>query len=421
MTVEEYKEHIRTVGYVEAGSEAHLLMHKMSSEAQRITMEINNRYHTHDELVELMSQLTGTEIDSSFGLFPPFYTDCGHNITIGKNVFINSSCHFQDQGGITIGDGSLIGHNAMLATINHDEDPEKRGSMYFKPIVIGKNVWLGANVTVLPGVTIGDGAIVAAGAVVTKDVAPMTIVAGVPAKYVRDISIRGENEKAIGLAELKDMVAKLSETTVDNVVSSIQSLSECFLRNYHFAIGNVKVLPIEIEAYYYKHGQYMDTCAHDDKERFKFDGIYTHNHHGHICFDVCLSIGDTHFSFLIRSARIAGSVEVEKFMPSQVTDAIEQSSHIVLSSSITNVIRKNNQPRSNEYVMFSKRINLGDNVEDKFRNAPLRAVIAQDLRDKDISAKEELTRSVLDRKDITDKEKICKEILGYVIKDYKGR
>lgn len=187
MTIEAYKELIRTVGYVEAGSEAHLLMHEMSSEAQRITMEMNSKFHTHDELVELMSQLTGTRIDPSFGLFPPFYTDCGRNITIGKNVFINSSCHFQDQGGITIGDGALIGHNAMLATINHDENPKQRGSMYFKPIVIGRNVWLGANVTVLPGVTIGDGAIVAAGAVVTKDVAPNTVVGGVPARFLRNI------------------------------------------------------------------------------------------------------------------------------------------------------------------------------------------------------------------------------------------
>lgn len=188
MTVEEYKQHIRTVGYVEAGSQAHLLMHKMSSDAQRITMEINTKFHTHDELVALMSQLIGTEIDSSFGLFPPFYTDCGRCITIGKNVFINSSCHFQDQGGITIGDGSLIGHNAMLATINHDENPDKRGSMTFKPIVIGKNVWLGANVTVLPGVTIGDGAIVAAGAVVTKNVPSNEVWGGVPAKHIKNIN-----------------------------------------------------------------------------------------------------------------------------------------------------------------------------------------------------------------------------------------
>lgn len=120
-------------------------------------------------------------------MFPPFYTDCGLNITVGKSVFINSCCNFQDQGGIRIGDGSLIGHKVVLATLNHGLAPEDRGSLYPLPIVIGKNVWVGASATILPGVTIGDNAIIAAGAVVTKDVARNTIVAGVPAKVIKEI------------------------------------------------------------------------------------------------------------------------------------------------------------------------------------------------------------------------------------------
>lgn len=124
----------------------------------------------------------------SFGLFPPFYTDCGRNIHIGKHVFLNAGCKFQDQGGIYIGDGTLIGHNAVLATINHMEDPGSRAGMVFYPIHIGENVWMGANVTVLPGVTIGDGAIIAAGAVVTKDVPANMIAAGVPAKVIRKVN-----------------------------------------------------------------------------------------------------------------------------------------------------------------------------------------------------------------------------------------
>ena len=79
---------------------------------------------------------------------------------------------FQDQGGIYIGDGTLIGHCVTLATLNHEQDPEHRADLLPKPIYIGKNVWIGANVTVTQGVTIGDGAIVAAGAVVTKDIPP---------------------------------------------------------------------------------------------------------------------------------------------------------------------------------------------------------------------------------------------------------
>ena len=116
---------------------------------------------------------------------PPFYTDCGKNITVGKNVFINSGCCFQDQGGITIGDGALIGHQVVLATLNHDLNPERRKSMKAAPIVIGKNVWIGAHATVLAGVCIGDNAVIAAGAVVTKDVPPLTVVAGIPAKTVK--------------------------------------------------------------------------------------------------------------------------------------------------------------------------------------------------------------------------------------------
>ena len=134
-----------------------------------------------------MSELTGQKIDESFGMFPPFYTDCGRNIHIGNNVFINAGCKFQDQGGIYIEDGVLIGHNAVLATINHMEDPEKRAGMIFQPIHIEKNVWIGANVTVLPGVTIGKGSIIAAGAVVTKDVPANMIAAGVPAKVIRKV------------------------------------------------------------------------------------------------------------------------------------------------------------------------------------------------------------------------------------------
>lgn len=187
MTIDEYKKLIETEGCIKAGSEAHLLMHRMSQDALRITMEMNNKYHTHEELVALMSELTGTTIDSSFGIFPPFYTDCGKNLTIGKNVFINAGCKFQDQGGITIGNNSLIGHNVVLATINHNEHPDRRGDMTFKPITIGCNVWIGANATILPGVTIGNGAIVAAGAVVSKDVPADTIVAGVPAKVIRKV------------------------------------------------------------------------------------------------------------------------------------------------------------------------------------------------------------------------------------------
>ncbi len=124
-----------------------------------------------------------------FRVFPPFTTDFGKNIHIGKNVFINSGCRFQDEGGIYIGDNVLIGHNVVLATLNHNENPQKRGNIIPSPIVIGNDVWVGSSVTIVPGVTIGDGAIIAAGAVVTKDVTKNTVVGGVPARYIRDVKL----------------------------------------------------------------------------------------------------------------------------------------------------------------------------------------------------------------------------------------
>ena len=157
----------------------------LCQEAIRLGMELNNQYHTPEEIREIMGRLTGKGIDDTFRLFPHIYTDFGKNISIGKNVFINSGCHFQDQGGIMIGDGTLIGHNVVLATINHDLRPSKNRKNHYAPIKIGNNVWIGSNATVLPGVTIGDWAVVAAGAVVTKDVPSMAVVGGVPAKVLR--------------------------------------------------------------------------------------------------------------------------------------------------------------------------------------------------------------------------------------------
>lgn len=190
MELRDFLEKMSTGEEIKAGSEYHLFMHVLSQEALRITAEMNNAYRTPDELLALMRELTGQADFPAFGLFPPFYTDCGKNIHFGQNVFVNSGCRFQDQGGIWIGDNALIGHNAVLATLNHNPDPAKRANLIPARIVIGKNVWLGANVTVLPGVTIGDGAIIAAGAVVAKDVPANTVVGGVPAKVIKTINCK---------------------------------------------------------------------------------------------------------------------------------------------------------------------------------------------------------------------------------------
>ena len=187
MELSEFLNHVNSEKIVTGGSEMHKYMSELSREAMKITAQINNAYHTPEELKELFEKLIGQPECEGFRMFPPFYTDCGKNIRVGKNVFINAGCCFQDQGGITIGDGVLIGHQVVLATLNHDLDPDKRQSMIPKPIVIGNNVWIGSHATILGGVTIGDGSVIAAGAVVTKDVPENTVAGGVPAKIIKAI------------------------------------------------------------------------------------------------------------------------------------------------------------------------------------------------------------------------------------------
>ena len=174
MTLNEFLKYVETRKPLK-GDEIHQFMNKMSDEARRMTFELNGSYHAPEEIRELLSRLFNKPVDPSFRVFPPFYTDFGKNITVGKNVFINACCHFQDHGGVTLGDGCQIGHNVVFATT------------YPAPIVLKKNVWVGSNATILSGVTIGENAIVGAGSVVTKNVPDNAIVGGVPAKVIKYI------------------------------------------------------------------------------------------------------------------------------------------------------------------------------------------------------------------------------------------
>lgn len=118
-------------------------MDEMSDSARRITFELNGSYHTPDEVRALLSRLFGYEIDPSVRVFPPFYTDFGRNIAVGKGVFINACCHFQDHGGVTLGDGCQIGHNVVFATLDHGIAPAERRTTVPAPIVLaGTSGWV---------------------------------------------------------------------------------------------------------------------------------------------------------------------------------------------------------------------------------------------------------------------------------------
>ena len=147
----------------------------------------NSTYRDEAEIRQLFSALTGVEVDETFILRPPFYADFGRNIRVGRNVFINHGCTFMDRGGITLEDDVLIAPKVNLITLNHLMNPAERRSTVCAPITVKRNAWLGLGATVMPGVTIGENAVVAAAALVTRDVPPNTVVAGIPAKGVRQI------------------------------------------------------------------------------------------------------------------------------------------------------------------------------------------------------------------------------------------
>jgi acetyltransferase-like isoleucine patch superfamily enzyme len=177
--------------------EIHKMM-KRQYEAQRIVAELNTGYHTNEEVLEILSRLTGVHVDSSLWLMPPFYTDYGRNICFGKNVFVNTCCTFMDRGGITIGDRVLIAPKVNLVTTGHPVEPDIRRDTISKPINIKENAWLGIAATVMPGVTIGKNSVVAAHAVVSEDVPDNVIVGGIPAKIIKTIEAEAQKSLSVG-------------------------------------------------------------------------------------------------------------------------------------------------------------------------------------------------------------------------------
>ena len=120
---------------------------------------------------------------------PPFYCAYGQNIHIGDHVFLNVLCNIVDCNTVRIGHHVMIGPSVQIYTAAHALEAEARiqGWEVAKPVVIEDNVWIGGGAILLPGVTIGRNAVVGAGAVVSKSVPPNMIVAGNPARVIREI------------------------------------------------------------------------------------------------------------------------------------------------------------------------------------------------------------------------------------------
>jgi acetyltransferase-like isoleucine patch superfamily enzyme len=106
-----------------------------------------------------------------------------NNVRFGKNVYINRGCTLDIRGTLTIGDNVSISPDVTVLTATHGLNDPAFGVEHY-PVTIEDHVWIGTRALILPGVTLGQGSVVAAGAVVTRDVAPLEVVGGVPARRI---------------------------------------------------------------------------------------------------------------------------------------------------------------------------------------------------------------------------------------------
>jgi maltose O-acetyltransferase len=173
-----------------AGETYNCLDAALEAERQQIK-KLLRRYNQTEDLPErqtILRQLLG-QVGQDSIVEPPFHCVYGHNIHIGDHVYINVLCTILDCGAVHIGRHVMIGPGVQIYTAAHHLQAEARiqGLEVARPIVIEDNVWLGGSAILLPGVTIGRNAVVGAGAVVTRSVPPNVVVAGNPARVIREI------------------------------------------------------------------------------------------------------------------------------------------------------------------------------------------------------------------------------------------
>jgi len=151
-------------------------------------LRIYNRSEAMSERQSILQQLLG-QIGQNSIIEPPFYCSYGQNIYIGDYVFLNVLCTILDCNKVQIGHHVMIGPGVQIYTAAHHLQVEMRnqGCEVATSIVIEENVWIGGSAILLPGLRIGRNAVVGAGAVVTRDVPANTVVAGNPARVIREI------------------------------------------------------------------------------------------------------------------------------------------------------------------------------------------------------------------------------------------
>jgi maltose O-acetyltransferase len=173
-----------------AGETYNCLDPDLVAERQKIKalLRLYNRTETAPERQAILQQLLG-QIGQNAIIEPPFYCVYGQNIHLGDHVFLNVLCTILDCNEVRIGQHVMIGPGVQIYTAAHllQAEPRNQGLEVAKPVVIEDNVWIGGSAILLPGVRVGRNAVVGAGAVVSRDVPANTVVAGNPARVIREI------------------------------------------------------------------------------------------------------------------------------------------------------------------------------------------------------------------------------------------
>lgn len=148
------------------------------------------RHRSFNWLKKQLLEIMGAQIGRRVVFYPGVWIMPGRNLIVGDDVDLALDVIITTGGGVTIGDRTLVGYRTQILSTNH-VIPERHGRIFSaghegRPVVIGSDVWIGANCLILGGCTIGEGAVVAAGSIVTKTVLPFTVVAGNPARVIKE-------------------------------------------------------------------------------------------------------------------------------------------------------------------------------------------------------------------------------------------
>ncbi|KYQ91375.1 Acetyltransferase [Tieghemostelium lacteum] len=158
--------------------------------AKELTYEFNQtRPSELDKRKKILKKLLGST-QENFYIEPPFQCDYGYNIEIGDCFYANHNLIILDCAKVKFGKRCFVGPNVSIYTPGHPLHHELRNKdiEYAQSITIGDNVWLGGSCVINPGVKIGDNVVVGSGSVVTKDVPSNSVVAGNPAKVIKQIT-----------------------------------------------------------------------------------------------------------------------------------------------------------------------------------------------------------------------------------------